>query len=212
MDLEFNPKNMTELGKARVLVFLAALVFLGCAIKETYLIPPCKEYTITYFQDGENITVTSGNITYINELVNMWEQGLVLKPQDFEAALQQITTTTTTSTITSTSSTIDTTTTTTTTESTTTTTCLLYNPVVIDEALNYHASTGTAAYQSGIADAKDYYLNLFKIPGRPKFRSRPMNLADLPKPDRYYGGLVEDGLQDENFTYDFFNFTQHKED
>ena len=48
-------------------------------------------------------------------------------------------------------------------------------PEQIDKALNYRQPSMSTAKQAGAMDAKDFYLELFDIPGRPKFRSRPSN-------------------------------------
>lgn len=51
--------------------------------------------------------------------------------------------------------------------------CVELDAVTIQEALNAHPSRGVSSYQAGWMDAKDYYLELFDVPGRPKFKSRP---------------------------------------
>lgn len=59
---------------------------------------------------------------------------------------------------------------------------------IITEALNAHATHGVSSYQSGWGDCRDYYLELFQVPGRPKFKSRPSmgytpTWYDANKPD-----------------------------
>jgi len=69
-------------------------------------------------------------------------------------------------------------------------TCLTLTDEVISQARNYKPKpSSSVGYQSGGYDCRDYYLDLFDIPNRSRFSSRPsMGL----KPLGDYGGLIND--------------------
>jgi len=72
--------------------------------------------------------------------------------------------------------------------------CFTLTETVKKKALNWKPTPGAVTpYVSGGYDCKDYYLELFQIPNRSKFTSRPSNGL---KPAGDYGGLIEDGLPD----------------
>lgn len=189
-------------------MFIIGLIITLLSTIYMYSIPECKSQTISFIDgNGDNVTITANN-SVITELMMILREGKPLTPPELQdifntnPAPSSITTTTTLR------------------------ACVCEIPPCrcqpnicpdygeltvksIEAALQYHPNKGSFAYQSGAFDTKDYFLELFKIPGRPDYASRPaLNIQGmLYKPDKNMEEVLLRRYMDDRGYYLLFNRT-----
>ena len=219
--------QLTDKQKAWIMMYAGALSFLGFVIMQIYFTPPCEEYTLTYINpEGKKVTITTGNQSWLLEMFYTKGMGMMTK-EEIDQRLNETTTTEpqrsrqigpiTGAAITGAE--LDTTT-------TTIKECEVCQPCQICHScpdcpqgillteeqkktvMNLRPDKSEHwAYQGGYFGClKDVRKTLGW--GSDQFYIGPANPYGL-RPPESYGGLVGDGLPDENITVSY-NFTKHK--